>query len=141
MPAQLARDVSTLADAVARLPSLITQLDVRIQGLAADLTVVRDTVTALAGPVELLAVDVAATQRTVAHADDRVDRLASLVEELAQRVAHIDDGLDDRIPDLTPLPADVHRITRDVARVLELTPDPNEPGALDKVREALTPGS
>lgn len=141
IPSQIGRDLSVVADAVSRLPALIIGLDARIARLGEDVATIGATATALQLHVATLGTDLTAVGKTVSRADARVAKLETLVGELAARVSHIDDGLDERIPDLQGVPTDVHRIARDVARVLELTPDPDEPGALGKVRDALTPGA
>ena len=159
IPAQISRDLSTVAEAVGRLPALIAALDTRLGHLALDVAALRDTASTLAsdlrgvgqtveradarvGQLEVLVGELAGRVTHIDDGlDDRVGHLERLVEQLAATVGHIDEGLDARIPNLQPVPGDVRRITRDVARVLELTPDPDEEqGALEKVREALTPG-
>jgi chromosome segregation ATPase len=162
IPARLLRDLSAVTNAVGQLPELISGLDGRLRSVVLDLSAVRGTAEALDTQMVALAADLRSVATTVQSADRRVAELQIAVELLAERVVHIDEGLDDRvpdlsampdrvkhidaglddrIPDLTPLPAAVKRIERDVARVLELTPDPDEPGPLTKVRDALTPGN
>ncbi|MDO9355362.1 MAG: hypothetical protein Q7T55_16805 [Solirubrobacteraceae bacterium] len=141
VPQQLGRDLQTLVDVVSRLPELIARLDGRLAGLVDDVAVLRETVSTVHVQVATLGGDVSTMRDALDRTDARVARLEMLVTSLEGRVVHIDDGLDDRIPDLSVLPDEIVRIRRDIAKVLELTPDPNEPGTLDKVRDALTPSA
>jgi hypothetical protein len=141
VPQQIGRDLQTLVDVVSRLPELIARLDGRLAGLVDDVAVLRETVSTVHVQVGTLSGDVSTMKGALDRADARVARLETLVTSLDGRVGHIDDGLDDRIPDLSALPDEVVHIRLDLAKVLELTPDPNEPGALDKVRDALTPSA
>lgn len=165
LPGQAVKDLSSLADAVGQLPQMITGLTSLLREMSGDVSQLRETANAMHLHLANLGTDITALGATVDRADARVGHLEAMVgemqgrvdhiddgldtrfghvermvEELRGRVAHIDDGLDDRVPDLSPLPDEVTRIRRDIAKVLEMTPDPNEPGTLEKMREALTPG-
>ena len=150
VPSQMTKDLTSIAEAVAQLPQLLAGLETQLRSAGRDVSMLRDTATSLDERLARLEATVESLAERVAHIDDGLDaRIPDLhgFEELLGRVRRIDDGLDERIPDLHPLSAevghlerDVERITRDVARVLELTPDPDEPGALEKMKEALTPG-
>lgn len=150
VPSQMTKDLTSIAEAVAQLPQLLSGLDLQVRSAGRDVSTLRDLASTLDARIARLEATVESLAERVAHIDDGLDaRIPDLhgFEELLGRVRRIDDGLDERIPNLHPLPdevgrieGDVSRIKRDVARVLELTPDPDEPGALEKVKEALTPG-
>lgn len=140
VPRQLGEDIRAIVTAVERLPALIGSLDRRIEAMQADVAEVRATATNIQLHLITLGNDLTDTRAVVAGIQGTAGHIGQTVDAVSGRVDDIAQGLDERIPDLTPVPADVHRITRDVARVLELTPDPDEPGTFERVKEALTPG-
>lgn len=120
LPARALENLETIASTARVLPAT---LDTALAELATLVVLLRELHQRVAG----LGVSVAA-----------LDVRVAVVERATARVVPTVAALDRRLAVLGPVAADLAAVRADVHAALELLPDPDEPGPLERVRNALT---